>query len=492
MATLILGYALAAAVSLLVGGVIFGLRVRYPRAHLASWAGAFGANAVAQAASAMSLGTLAQGAVDPAVRTGLAALAAMGSWIFAALLVAGAEELDRERPLPRRTRVLILAGLAGFALALVLATMESTPPVRLLVRVGFRAAVVATGFSVAAFVILRHHRARLGARIVAGAFAVSAVVQAAVVGVFAARLFEPTYRQAMVFGYVPAAEVLVVATLGLGLVIWLLEEERARTLSLAAERQRAEAERGVLLDQLRQSQKMEAVGRLAGGIAHDIKNLLTVIESWLEPLGEGAPAPDRSEALGQIRVAHGRAVRLSRQLLTFARIQPHQPRPFDLAELARDTASLLPKSLPPLATLAVEAASPAPVVADPDQLAQAVMNLALNARDAIAAGGRIVVRVDVRELSAPAWFGPDTAPPGTYAVLEVEDDGKGIAPGDLARLFEPFYTTKPRGEGTGLGLSTAYGVVRQAGGYIGARSVVGRGATFTVMLPLAAEPPAAR
>ncbi|MFO0583427.1 MAG: ATP-binding protein [Anaeromyxobacter sp.] len=484
MATLTVGYGLAAVLSVLVGVVLFGLRARYPRAHLATWAAGFAASAVSQAASAASLALHDHGA-GLALRTAVSALAAVGAWLFAALLVAGAEELDQGRPLPASTRTWLVVGLAALALVLVLATIDATAAIRQVVRVGLRSLVVAIGFSAAALLILRRHRARLGARIVAGAFGVSAFLQGAVAAVFAVRLANPEFRQAVVFAYAPAGDVAVVATLGIGLVIWLLEEERAHTLALAAERQRAEAERTVLLDQLRQSQKMEAVGRLAGGIAHDIKNLLAVIESWLEPLAKGAPAPDRSEALGQIMAAHRRAVRLSRQLLTFARSQPFHPRRFDLAELVRDTASLLPKSLPARATLAVEAPAPAPVDADPDQLAQALMNLALNARDAIAEGGRIVLRVDVRELNAPAWLGPDTAPPGTYAVLEVEDDGVGIEEAALSRLFEPFYTTKPRGQGTGLGLSTAYGAVRQSGGYIGARSAVGKGTTFTIVVPLA-------
>jgi signal transduction histidine kinase len=494
VATAMLGYGLLTALSALLAAVLLGLRLRYPRPHLSTWAGAFAANALGQVASALVLASIVRAAAVPDLarqepaRLVLSVVASCCAWVFAALLVLGAHELDRGQGVPTLARLAIVTGLAALAAALVLGSSEAAPGARMFLRVGLRSAAVSTALAVTAVVILRRRRVRrLGAWMVAAALLGSAVGQASAGLAFVWQHLASSAARSDFYPYRPAIEVVLVALLGLGMVIWLLEDEREAAHRLGIERERAEAERSALVDQLRQSQKMDAVGRLAGGVVHDIKNLLTVVQSWLEPLAEGATPAERHEALEQIRAAQGRAVNLSRQLLSIARVLPVQPSRFDLSEVVRETAGLLPKTLPPGARLEVEAAAPVIVEADPDQLAQVLLNLALNARDAIGPGGRVVVRVGQRRIAAPVRLGPDLAPAGAYAALEVEDDGVGIEAAAQALLFEPFRTTKDRGRGTGLGLSTAYAAVRQAHGFVGVRSAPGRGSAFTVLLPLAEE-----
>ena len=239
--------------------------------------------------------------------------------------------------------------------------------------------------------------------------------------------------------------------------------------------------------QLAQAQKMEAVGRLAGGVAHDFNNLLAVIHGHGELAhGLAADQPALQGRLAQMLSAAERAAALTRQLLAFSRRQPLRLVRVDLNDIVADTTRMLQRLIGEDVEVVTELVEdPVPVQVDAAQIGQVLVNLALNARDAMPAGGRLTIstaRVVADEVFAAARPG---MAPGAYAALSVRDTGTGIEPEAMGHLFEPFFTTKPEGRGTGLGLSTAYGVVRQSGGHISVRSAPGQGSEFTVHLPLA-------
>ncbi len=244
-------------------------------------------------------------------------------------------------------------------------------------------------------------------------------------------------------------------------------------------------ERTKLEDQLRQTQKMEAVGRLAGGIAHDFNNLLSVILSYssiaLEDLGAGDPLRDD---LVEIQRAGERATGLTRQLLAFSRRQILQPRVTDLDQIVAGVTAMLGRLLREDIAVTVR---PTPglglVLADPGQIEQVLMNLAVNARDAMPDGGRVTIETANVVLDATyAALHPGVAP-GAYVMLAVSDTGVGMDAATRSRIFEPFFTTKGPGKGTGLGLSTVLGIVQQAGGHVGVYSEPGHGSAFKVYLP---------
>lgn len=224
--------------------------------------------------------------------------------------------------------------------------------------------------------------------------------------------------------------------------------------------------------QLAHAQKLEAVGRLAGGVAHDFNNLITAIAGYAELLRTGLDADDGRRAdVDEILRASGRAARLTQQLLAFARRQMVQPRVVDLNQLIANVTSLLRRLLGADIVLDVATGEPqVPVLIDPGQFEQLLVNLAVNARDAMPSGGQLTVGVRTD---------------GGSAVLTVGDTGQGMSADVLVQAFEPFFTTKGQGKGTGLGLSTVYGIVQQAGGTISAESEVGSGTRFTIVLPLA-------
>jgi two-component system cell cycle sensor histidine kinase/response regulator CckA len=239
------------------------------------------------------------------------------------------------------------------------------------------------------------------------------------------------------------------------------------------------SERRLLEDRLRQAEKMEAIGQLAGGVAHDFNNLLTAIVSCAQLIGEALPEDHPAQAdAREIGMAAGRATALTRQLLAFGRRQRLAPRVVELRAIVRGMESMLRRLLPATVSLRVETPAAGAVLADPAQLETAVLNLVVNARDAVGGGGHVEVRVEEGDGEA------DGALPGRTAVLVVRDDGVGMDAATRERIFEPFYTTKPAGKGTGLGLATVYGVVSQSGGAIRVRSEPGRGAEFRISFPL--------
>ncbi len=244
--------------------------------------------------------------------------------------------------------------------------------------------------------------------------------------------------------------------------------------------------RRVLENQLRQAQRLEVVGRLAGGIAHDFNNILTAIDGFNDLLLNSLDPDDarRFDAL-EVKRAAERAADLTRQLLAFSRLQVLQPRVLDLNDVVRDLESLLRRTLGEDVSLETAFSGDAcRVVADRGQLDQVLINLAVNARDAMPHGGRLEVTTVCVTLAGPVAETLEL-PPGEYIELTVRDTGVGMDEVTLAQVFEPFFTTKPSGEGTGLGLATAYGIVRQSGGQIRVESELGRGSSFHVLLPAA-------
>lgn len=249
--------------------------------------------------------------------------------------------------------------------------------------------------------------------------------------------------------------------------------------------QRDITERRLIAEQMRQSQKMEAIGRLAGGIAHDFNNLLTIVlgnaELAIEDLPQGDP---RRELVQEIAHAGQRAASLTTQLLAFSRKQVLEPKVVDLNVLVADTERLLRRLIgEDIELRTVLEPNLHSVRVDPVQIEQILLNLTVNARDAMPGGGRLTIETqNVRLDEAFGLSHPDVRP-GRYALLAVSDSGHGMDEGTKARIFEPFFTTKERGKGTGMGLPTVYGIVQQSGGYIWVYSEVGQGTTFKIYLP---------
>ncbi len=248
-------------------------------------------------------------------------------------------------------------------------------------------------------------------------------------------------------------------------------------------------ERVQLEQQLRQAQKMEAVGRLAGGIAHDFNNILTAITGYADLLLEdlGATDPRRQDA-DEIHKAADRAAGLTRQLLAFSRQQVLQPTVLEVNKLVSDLEKMLRRLLGEDVALTTQLApTTGRVKADPGQLEQVIMNLAVNARDAMPNGGKLTLEtgnVDLDESYATDHY---PARAGPFVMLAVSDTGTGMSEATQAHMFEPFFTTKEKGKGTGLGLATVYGIVKQSGGFIWVYSEVGHGTTFKLYLPRVQE-----
>ncbi|WP_051929284.1 PAS domain-containing sensor histidine kinase [Thermopetrobacter sp. TC1] len=237
--------------------------------------------------------------------------------------------------------------------------------------------------------------------------------------------------------------------------------------------------------ELEQGQKMQVVGRFVSGIAHDFNNMLTAILGFSDILMQRHRPEDPSfEAIMDIRNNANRAARMVRQLLAFSRKQTLRPEVLALDDLLADMVSLLRRMLGEKINLTLEHGRDLwPVMADGAQLDQVIMNLAVNARDAMPKGGDLIIRTRNVPTDEAATVAPDIMPPGEYVLIEVTDTGEGMPPEVLEKIYDPFFTTKAVGKGTGLGLSTVYGIVKQTGGYIFCDSEVGKGTTFRIYLP---------
>ena len=251
--------------------------------------------------------------------------------------------------------------------------------------------------------------------------------------------------------------------------------------------QKGEQEQRQLEARLRQAQKMEAVGRLAGGVAHDFNNLLTIIRGHTDLLAE-RPGLDESQrrSLEQVQKASNRAVAMTRQLLAFSRMQVLQPSILDLNSIISEMGKMLPRLIGEhIEFTFVPDPKLAAVKADPSQMEQVLMNLAVNARDAMPDGGKLRVRTSSVSLNAAEAAKRPAMAAGEYVLISVSDTGQGMSEETKARIFEPFFTTKEVGKGTGLGLATVYGIVKQSGGFIWVESAVGKGTIFEIYLPRA-------
>lgn len=276
---------------------------------------------------------------------------------------------------------------------------------------------------------------------------------------------------------------------------WILLRYRVQYLLMASQALRQQRE---LTEKLHQSQKMEALGRLAGGVAHDFNNLLTVITGCTDLLLARLPEEEVSRAeLEEIRQAAEQAVFLTQQLLAFARRQVIQPQVLDLKNLVVRMEKMLRRIIGEnIAVVTDFLEEEATVMGDPGQMEQVIMNLVVNARDAMPQGGRLTLKVARVTLDEDYCRWQPDAYPGTFVVLTVSDTGVGMDEATRARIFEPFFTTKGPGQGTGLGLSMVHGIVKQSGGFIQVSSTPGKGTTFEIYLPLASgeakpfEPPA--
>jgi two-component system, cell cycle sensor histidine kinase and response regulator CckA len=256
----------------------------------------------------------------------------------------------------------------------------------------------------------------------------------------------------------------------------------------------AEAERAHVEAQLQRTQRLEGLGQLAGGVAHDFNNLIAVIGNYATFIAEAATDDGLTAIAGdaaQITKAAQRGADLTHQLLAFARREVVRPRPLNLNEVVTDIEQMLRRSIGEHITLDVRLSTPLPsITADPGQLDQVLVNLAVNARDAMPRGG--VITIETCELTIDPEYASGRAHlhPGHYVRLRVSDTGTGMPPEVIERAFEPFYTTKPAGKGTGLGLATVYGIITAAGGDLSVYSEPGLGTTFTILMPATDASPA--
>ena len=290
------------------------------------------------------------------------------------------------------------------------------------------------------------------------------------------------------------ADVCAGRTVGGAEVLFLRGEGPQRFVQISLTRGQGDYATAVLSDasalktleaQFVQSQKMQAIGQLAGGIAHDFNNLLTAITGHCDllMLRHDKADPDYAD-LDQISQNANRAAALVRQLLAFSRKQTLRPQIMDLRDTLSDLTHLLNRLVGERTVLTFDHDPALRMIrADRRQLEQVIMNLVVNARDAMPHGGDITISTDNLRLETGTVFGRATLPAGDYVRVQVRDQGCGIAADDLAKIFEPFFTTKRTGDGTGLGLSTAYGIVKQTGGYIFCDSIPGEGSCFSLFFP---------
>ncbi len=250
-------------------------------------------------------------------------------------------------------------------------------------------------------------------------------------------------------------------------------------------------ERDALIGRLRHSNKMESMGRIVGGVAHDFNNILGTMLASVEFLLDELPAGSTPRADAEtIRSSVQRGAELTQQLLAFSRQQVLEPKVVSLNELVADTQRMLMRTIGEDIAIRVSLGDHlSSVRVDPGQVQQILLNLSVNARDAMPTGGTLTIQTKNATLIEPTAMSHSVAAPGSYVLLVASDDGTGMGAATLAQIFEPFFTTKAKGRGTGLGLSTVYGIVEQSGGHIRVTSTLGHGTTFEIFLPSVSERP---
>jgi signal transduction histidine kinase len=269
--------------------------------------------------------------------------------------------------------------------------------------------------------------------------------------------------------------------------VWLGDQGRAIRASGISRDSTAQRS---LEDQLRQAQRLESIGQLAAGIAHDFNNLMNVVLGYSELLTERfADQPDVRADVAEIERAAHSATGLTRQLLAFSRRQILTPTIIDLNDVVRDTQKRMRRVIEENVRLEIHCApAPLPVEVDVSQMEQVLLNLVVNARDAMPEGGTVTIETRETPFEANPVDGPEgELRPGRYALLSISDTGTGIPADVQPRMFEPFFTTKAPGRGTGLGLATVYGIVKQSGGHVSFESALGTGTTFRIYVPLSAQ-----
>ena len=488
----LLAYGMQAVVCVVGAALLAGSARSRPLSHLRWWYWswiALLAYLVTAALALTGVGFMRLPATD--WRRILLSVGALVAGLLQPTLVAiGAAESAAGRPLAPATRRRVLLAAVVLGVAIALGTVSLPVGLRSWTRLGSRYVAAGLLFVGAAWLLWRYRR-RSGSKaptVLAVASLCYGLGQLHAFGWSTAREFGPEPASALVLTlpyYLGYGDVLLQVFLALGMMTWHLEAERDRAENALAEL--AHSQEG-----LRQAQKMEVVGRLAGGVAHDFNNLMTVMYGAVDELARLHGGSASEEHVRDLEGALQRAKGLTAQLLAFSRKQVSRVVDVDLGAVVRDSEKLLQRLLG--SDVALRLATPeAPLraAADPSQVAQVLMNLVVNARDAMPNGGTLSVRATATELDAAAAAAVQAAP-GPYARIDVGDTGVGMSDDVKSHLFEPFFTTKPVGQGTGLGLSTVYGIVRAAGGGVAVESAVDRGTTVSVFWPLrpagAAEP----
>lgn len=480
----LLAYGMQAFICLALIGILFNYTRRDRLSHLRCWMFSWVAMLTYLATATLAITAVSTWHLPAADwrRVLISTLSVATGMLQPAFVLVGVFESKSNAALNMRQRGVLLGGVALASVAIVLwtAPLES----RTFIRLSARHLVAGVLFMITAGMLLRQGaRSHLRGPALLG-------WAAAFYGMGQLHGFYWLVRREMlgvveVFPfYLGFVDALLQFFLGFGMMMWHLEAQRE--LAHRAMDELKESQEG-----LRQAQKMEVVGRLAGGVAHDFNNLMTVMYGATDELEQRHPAGTPGHAPVQdLKDALERAKSLTTQLLAFSRKQVPRPEVVDLTTVVGRQEKMLARLLGSDVRLHIAALPhPLEVMADPDQIALVLMNLIVNARDAMKNGGD--VRIHTHDVEVDAVMAERLhVEPGRYAVLEVADTGTGMPAPVRAKVFEPFFTTKPVGEGTGLGLSTTYGIVRAAGGAIEIDSVLGRGTSIKILWPLTATPAA--